>query len=272
MNRILQLARALVPKPCRIRIKYAYLKRKYRGKAFYCPVCNSHTRLQKQLGFDLEVIRKQRIVGAGVRDALCPVCNASDRIRLLYLFLRKKTRLFNDPVRLLHFAPEPSLENLIRRQHNVRYLTADLYQEGVMEKIDITAIPYPNESFDAILCNHVLEHVTEDRKAMDELYRVLRPGGWAILQVPFAQNLEETFEDPDIISREDREATFGHWDHVRIYGTDYPSRLEKAGFSVELYSWVNDPDPVFHDPKLNLNREEVVFYCRKHHEAVDVSE
>ncbi len=263
MNRFYQHARSLLPKDLRTGLKYAYLRARFRGDAYHCPLCNSDTRLQLKLGFDLEVIREKRIVGAGVRTALCPVCNASDRIRLLYLFLRSKTGLFTQPARLLHFAPEPSLEHLIRKRKNIKYLTADLYQEGVMEKIDITAIPYPDGSFDAILCNHVLEHVPEDKKAMREIYRVLKPGGWAILQVPFSLTLKDTFEDPTVTGREDRELTFGHWDHVRIYGLDYPQRLEKAGFTVDIFSWVKDPDPTFHDPRLNLNREEVIFFCRK---------
>ena len=263
MNKFLQWLKSLVPRAARTRIKYTVLGMKYHGSTYHCPLCNSDTRLQKALGFDLDVIREKRIVGAGVRNALCPVCNASDRIRLLYLYLRNRTGIFSEPTRLLHFAPEPSLEYLFRKQKNIRYLTADLYQEGVMEKIDITAIPHPDASFDAILCNHVLEHVPEDQKAMGELFRVLRPGGWAILQVPFSLTLEETYEDPTVLSREDREVRFGHWDHVRIYGTDYPKKLEKAGFRVEVFSWADDPDPAFHDPKLNLNREEVIFFCSK---------
>ena len=263
MSSTLQNLKALFPKNFRTGVKYSLLRVKYAGNAYHCPVCSSKTRLQKELGFDLKVIQEKRIVDAGVRKALCPVCNASDRIRLLYLFLSTKTGIFREPLRLLHFAPEPSLEYILRKQKNISYLTADLYQEGVMEKIDVTGIPYPDHFFDAILCNHVLEHIPDDRLAMSELFRVLLPGGWAILQVPFSQVLDNTYENPAVITPGDRETTFGHWDHVRIYGLDYPARLEGAGFEVKAFSWVRDPDPVFHQPKINLNPEELVFFCRR---------
>ena len=263
MNSMFHYLKSLFPKSLRTNVKYLFLKARYRGDTYHCPVCRSGTSIQKELGFDFDVIREKQIVGAGVRTALCPVCNASDRIRLLYLFLKQKTRLFSDPVRLLHFAPEPSLEHIIRKHKHIRYLTADLYQEGVMEKIDITDIPYPDGSFDAILCNHVLEHIPDDARAMKELFRVLAPGGWAVLQVPFSRILEKTFENDEVIEKKDRESVFGHWDHVRIFGLDYPKRLEAAGFKVEPFYWTKDPDPVFHDPKLNLNKDEPVFFCRK---------
>jgi predicted SAM-dependent methyltransferase len=174
-----------------------------------------------------------------------------------------KTNLFRDPLKMLHFAPEPSLEYIIKKHKNIGYLTADLNQEGVMEKIDITQIPYPDDSFDVILCNHVLEHIPDDRLAMREIYRVLSPGGWAVLQVPVAKNLDTTYENSGVTSKEEREKFFGHWDHVRIYGKDYTGRLENSGFEVEEFSWTDDPEKAFHDPRLNLNRDEVVYYCRK---------
>lgn len=263
MNRLKPILKKLVPERYQAGLKYSALRIKYRGKKYYCPVCRSQTRLQWPLGFEFEVIREKEIVGAGVRTALCPVCNASDRIRLLYLFLVNKTNLFRDRLKLLHIAPEPSLEHILKRQGNIQYLTADLYQEGVMEKIDITNIPYPDNTFDAILCNHVLEHIPDDALAMKELFRVLSPGGWAILQVPISKTLKDTYEDPEVVKKEDREITFGHWDHVRIYGQDYPDRLKKAGFRVEQFSWTSETDNSFHDPKLNLNRDEVVFFCTK---------
>lgn len=263
MNSLKRVVKGIIPERFRPWIKLYALRFIHYGKHYYCPVCNSHTRHQKTLGFDFPVIVEKNIVGAGVRAALCPVCHSSDRIRLLYLFLRQKTNFFKDPLSLLHFAPEPSLQLIIEGQKNIQYLTADLYQENVMEKIDITSIPYPDHSFDVILCNHVLEHIPDDRKAMKELYRVLKPGGWAILQVPVSNTLETTFEDPGITSENDRERVFGQRDHVRIYGKDYVDRLNQTGFMVEEFSWVNDPDNSFHDPRINLNKEEVVYYCQR---------
>lgn len=263
MNKPKELVKRIIPVRFRPWVKKNALRLAYYGNRYYCPLCNSHTRIQKVLGFDFPVITKENIVGAGVRNALCPVCNSSDRIRLLYLFLRLKTNLFADQLSLLHFAPEPSLQKIIEGHKNIQYLTADLYQEDVMEKIDITAIPYPDDSFDAILCNHVLEHIPDDKKAIQELYRVLKPGGWAVLQVPLSTTREKTFEDSGVTQEKAREQIFGHRDHVRIYGKDYTNRLEDAGFSIREFNWNHDPDMAFQDPRLNLNGEESVFYCMK---------
>ncbi len=263
MSKIRALLKRFIPEKYRTDLKYTILRIKYSGRNYHCPVCRSYTRIQKPLGFEFDVIREKQIVGAGVRIALCPICNASDRIRLLFLFLKYKTGLYTEPTRLLHFAPEPALEHILKKQKNIDYLTADLYQEGVMQKIDITAIPYPDQSFDAIICNHVLEHIPDDKKAMHELYRVLSKGGWAVLQVPASKILEKTEEDATVIEPADRERIFGHRDHVRIYGRDYPDRLRQAGFKVEKFSWVEETGPEFRDPNFNLNKDEVIYFCRK---------
>jgi len=263
MNSLFEKLKRNISKDYRRKIKGLVYPVRYYGNRYYCPLCKSRTRLQLPLGYDFDVIREKKIIGAGVRTALCPVCNSSDRIRLLYLFLTKHTRLFSESTSLLHFAPEPSLEHIIRKHKHIKYLTADLYEEEVMEKIDITDIPYPDGTFTAILCNHVLEHIPDDAKAMEELYRVLAPGGWAVLQVPISGVLEQTYEDNTVVSQEERELKFGQKDHVRIYGQDYSNRLKDAGFIVEPFRWTEDNDPVFQDPSLNLDKEETVFYCRK---------
>ena len=149
----------------------------------------------KLIGFDFPVIRKKQIVGGGLRNAQCPVCRSSDRVRLLFLFMKKRTDIFTKKTRFLHIAPEKPLERIFRNCENISYLTADLEKDNVMEKMDITNIHYSDDYFDAIICNHVLEHINEDIKAMKELYRVLKPGGWAILQVPFSKIMDTTFED-----------------------------------------------------------------------------
>jgi len=263
MNSLKNILKAIIPLQFRPWIKRFVLRIAYFGNRYYCPVCKSHTRLQKPLGLDFPVIKEKQIVGAGLRIALCPVCNSSDRIRLLYLFFKLKTNLFRDPLRLLHLAPEPSLQQIFEKHKNIQYLTADLHQEDVMEKIDITHIQYPANTFDAIICNHVLEHIPNDALAMTELYRVLKPKGWAVLQVPVSKVLKSTFEDPSITDEADREILFGQKDHIRIYGIDYRERLAKAGFTVLEFSWVQDQKPIFQNRKINLNRDEVVFYCLK---------
>lgn len=132
----------------------------------------------------------------------------------------------------------------------------------VMIRMDITDIATPDNQFDCIICYHVLEHVPDDVKAMRELLRVLRPGGWAILQSAVRQNLDKTYEDPNIVSPEERRQVFGHRDHVRIYGRDYKDRLERAGFTVRLDNYVKELE----DDKIkefDLPENEIVYFCAK---------
>lgn len=164
-------------------------------------------------------------------DARCPACGSLERHRFLLVFLRTKTDFFDStPKRFLHIAPEKSLGKIFASACGSGYLSADLNDPTAMEKMDITDIRHPDDSFDAIYCSHVLEHVPDDRKAMRELCRVLRPSGFAILNVPVL--IKETFEDPSIVDPVDRQRVYGHFDHVRNYGRDYKDRLVESGFEV----------------------------------------
>lgn len=260
---IKDLTKAIIPKKLRPWVDLLVRKVYFGGFRYYCPLCKSHVKLLKPLGFDFPVIKEKQIIGGGLRDAMCPVCRSSDRVRLLYLFLKNRTDIFSNKTRLLHIAPEKSLERIFQKSGNIDYLTADLEKVNVMVKMDITNIQYPENSFDAIICNHVLEHIPEDLKAMKELYRVLKQGGWAILQVPISKILETTFEDPSVTTEVDREKVFGQKDHVRIYGKDYTDRLKKAGFEVEIYKWGEDIELDNPNNKMGLNVDELVFCCRK---------
>jgi SAM-dependent methyltransferase len=151
----------------------------------------------------------------------------------LWLYLKERTPLLTEPLSLLHIAPETFLGRTLRALPNIDYLSGDLESPAAMVKMDITDIQYPDASFDVILCNHVLEHVPADRQAMRELYRVLKPGGWAILQVPIDESRAETLEDPTIVTPEARQQYYGQYDHVRLYGRDYAERLSEVGFRVE---------------------------------------
>ena len=253
----------LIPARFRRWVKKSLLRIIYYGNRYYCPVCNSNTKTQKPLGFDFPVIKEKQIIGGGVRNVLCPVCISSDRTRLVYQFLKNKTNLFSKQTKLLHIAPEPQLARIFIKTKKIDYLTADLMMENVMVKMDLTNIQYSDHTFDAIICNHVLEHIPDDRIAMRELYRVLKPGGWAILQVPISKILKETFEDIKVTEPDEREKVFGQKDHVRIYGQDYITRLETVGFTVKQYKWTEDPDLINPGNKLNLNKEEIIFYCTK---------
>lgn len=193
-----------------------------RGERFLCPCCGGRFRRFLSFGTD----RRRR------RDAQCPRCGALERHRLLSIYLRERTALHRDPLRVLHLAPEPSLGRGLRALPNLRYTSADLESPAADERFDICRIPYPDDTFDVVLCSHVLEHVSDDRRAMGELHRILRPGGWGVIQVPIKG--EWTFEDSTVTSERDRHRVFGQRDHVRIYGRDYYDRLREAGFAVTL--------------------------------------
>lgn len=207
-------------------------------------------------GIDVPGLSQLDVVGGGRRhDSRCPWCGATDRARLIHLYLTQILGMAFGPgrredgavepadaphdghLRLLHIAPAPPLERWLRTLHHVRYVTADLERVGVDVRLDLTRLPWAAQSFDAVLCNHVLEHVPDDRAALRELRRVLRPGGWAVVQVPLARALEATLEDPTISTADERERHYGQADHVRLYGRDYPDRLRGAGFEVETFEW-----------------------------------
>ena len=208
------------------------------GFNYKCPVCGSRLRKFLPFGYNFPVLTQENVIGAGCRSsALCPVCGSYDRERLLYLYLLLKTDVLKKQTKLLHVAPEISLSSILKKKNNIDYLTADLNSKSVMIQLDTTDIPYPDCTFDAVICNHVLEHIIDDRKAMRELYRILKPGGWGILQVPFSLSLEKTYEDYSISTPFEREQAFGQYDHVRIYAEDYFERLEEAGFQVNKFNW-----------------------------------
>ena len=141
---------------------------------------------------------------------------------------------------ILHLAPEFCLQKKLSRLQNVHYVTANLDPTQASVSMDVQFTPFRNASFDCVLCCHVLEHVPDDQKAMREMFRILKPGGWAILQVPIDNNRDETFEDVKIASPEEQERVFGGRDHVRIYGQDYKRRLADAGFTVQFDSYIKE--------------------------------
>ena len=225
---------------------YATLYRKavavwFMGNRFECPFCGKHFRKFVAAGSSQPVWREKGILGGLRKNVLCPNCHSADRERMIYIYLRDCTDLLDGTrsYKVLHIAPENNLGRVLREQSHLEYLSGDLNPKRSlnMVRIDITDIQYPENSFDVIICSHVLEHVTSDRKAMAELYRVLKPGGWAILQVPLSVTLKETFEDKSVVIEKDRERVFGQFDHVRIYAKDdYKNRLESVGFNVRVFN------------------------------------
>jgi SAM-dependent methyltransferase len=157
-----------------------------------------------------------------------------DRERLLFLYLRDHTDIFSRPQSVLHVAPERRLSQTLQAQPHLTYLSVDIASPRAMVSMDLTRTDLPDGKFDAILCNHVLEHIGDDRKAMTELFRILKPGGWAIVQVPIELDAG-TSEDASITDPAVRTRIYGQFDHVRLYGArDYPDRLASAGFAVEV--------------------------------------
>jgi SAM-dependent methyltransferase len=181
--------------------------------------------------------------------------------RLSWLFLEQKTDLFNEsPKKMLHIAPEMGLMRRFKEISNLDYLTADLHSPQCMVKMDITNIQYPENSFDVIYCSHVLEHLPNDRKAMREFERVLKPNGWAILMVPVTA--ETTTEDPLETNPAERERRFSRHDHVRRYGLDFAKRLAEEGFKVEvaLATQLASVDVIY---QMGLSERGTVFFCSK---------
>jgi len=186
----------------------------------YCPVCESSVKAFKPFGSPIRV------------DAMCPICGSLERHRLLWLYFTNETGLFDPPLKkMLHIAPEPCFSYRFADNANIDYISADLAGHAMI-KMDVTDIHSPDGTYDVIYCSHVLEHVLDDRKAMSEFARVLKPGGWAVLQVPIRSDM--TYEDPNVTDPSERERLFGQSDHVRVYGTDYRERLEESGLLVEV--------------------------------------
>lgn len=166
-------------------------------------------------------------------NVLSPSTLSLERHRLLWLYLKRETNFFTASLKVLHFAPEQAYYKRFRKLANLAYTTTDLLSPLADVKADICNLPFEENSYDVILCNHVLEHIPDDTKAMQELYRVLRPGGWGIFQIPQDLNRENTFEDDSITDKKERAKIFGQYDHVRIYGKDYFEKLRSIGFTVE---------------------------------------
>ena len=172
-------------------------------------------------------------------NVLSPSTLSLERHRLLWLYLNRETDLFERPQHLLHFAPEQCFHSRFRESENLTYTTTDLDSPLADVNADIRALPFEDNSFDFILCNHVLEHVDDDLKAMSELFRVLKPGGKAVIQVPLENDLANTFEDNSITNRKKRTEIFGQYDHVRVYGMDYFERLRSVGFKASAVDYTS---------------------------------
>ena len=219
------------------------------GNDVTCPVCESHYKKFLPYG---RVARE---------NALCPNCLALERHRLMWLFLKEKTNFFSSSLKVLHVAPEHCFIDRFEKLSNLDYITADIESPLAKIKMDVHQIPFPADTFDVIFCNHVLEHVEDDLLACSEFNRVLKPGGWGILQSPVYDH-EKTIEDKSITDPAERERLFGQRDHVRKFGKDYAERLRGSGLEIEENFFVKDlPQEIV--KRFALPENEVIFVCRK---------
>lgn len=218
-----------LPRPLLIRLSYLFKKIApivYKGNNVECPVCNRS--YSKFLSYGSSIAHRENV--------LCPGDLTLERHRLMWLYLKDHSDFFtSNKLNVLHIAPEQCFHQRFKQQENLNYLTGDLVSPIADLHFDLHQIPLEENRFDVVFCNHVLEHVNDANQCMRELYRVMKPGGWGIMQVPQDFVREITFEDSSITSEEDRERYYWQKDHVRLFGKDYPNWLENAGFNVEVF-------------------------------------
>lgn len=244
----------LVPRPLLIRLSYVarpFLALSLRGDTYQDPIDGKT--FKKFLPYGYENQRE---------NVLSPSTLSLERHRLLWLYLKNETDFFKAPKKVLHFAPEQAFYKRFRAMKNLDYTTTDLNSPLADVKADICDLPFEDDSYDVIFCNHVLEHIPDDTKAMQELYRILKPGGMAILQIPQDLQRAQTFEDNSITDRNERAAIFGQYDHVRIYGRDYFDKLRTIGFKVHEVDYTAQLDAAEVD-KYRLAKGEILPVCFK---------
>ncbi|MDX1762452.1 MAG: methyltransferase domain-containing protein [Christiangramia sp.] len=254
MNNLFKLALNSIPRPVLIRASYLvrpFLKIYLKGNRYTDPIDGSSFKKFLPYGYE-----KQR------ENVLSPSTLSLERHRLLWLYLKNETDFFTSQHKVLHFAPEQAFYKRFRNLSNLDYTTTDLNSPLADVKADICNLPFENESFDFILCNHVLEHIPDDKKAMQELYRILKTGGTAILQIPQELDRAETFQDDTITDPGERAKIFGQYDHVRVYGRDYFDKLRAIGFKVKEADYTNKLSKAEID-KFRLSPGEIIPVCYK---------
>lgn len=244
----------IIPRPLLIRLSYLvrpFIAFFLRGNKYTDPIDGQSYR--KFLPYGYENVRE---------NVLAPGTLSLERHRLCWLYLKKETSFFTSKLKVLHFAPEQAFYKRFRKMENLEYITTDLNSPIADVKADICNLPFTDNEFDFIICNHVLEHISDDTKAMKELYRILAPGGTAILQIPLENDRKTTFEDDSITDPKERARVFGQYDHVRIYGMDYFDKLASVGFSVQAVDYTK----TFSEEEINtyrLAKGELLPVCKK---------
>lgn len=240
-----------LPRPLLIRMSYVFrwiAPLFLKGNKVECNVCNKH--FSRFLSY-----------GATVRtNVLCPNCLSLERHRLMWMYLQNETDFFTKDKTVLHIAPEQCFLKRFKGMKNLKYTTADIVSPIADVKMDLHHAPFEDNSFDVIFCNHVLEHVDDDKQCMRELYRIMKPGGFGIFQVPIDYSRETTYEDKNIITPEDREKHFWQKDHMRLFGRDYNKQLETVGFKVECNTMAKT---AANADRYRLMKEEILYISRK---------
>ena len=251
MKRFFKLILNTIPRPLLIRLSYIVrpiLAFFLRGNKFTDPIDGKSFKTFLPYGY-----------GTQRTNVLSPSTLSLERHRLLWFYLQNETNFFSEKLKVLHFAPEQAFYKRFKKLDNLNYVTTDLNSPLADVKADICNLPFKNNEFDVIFCNHVLEHIPDDTKAMKELYRILKPNGWGIFQIPQDLNRKTTFEDNTITDKKERAKIFGQYDHVRVYGLDYFDKLRSIGFRVEEVDYTN-----------TLSSEKIEKYCLAKGEIIPV--
>lgn len=242
MKKLFKIILNTIPRPVLIRLSYVarpILAFILKGNNYTDPIDGKSFRSFLPYGY-----------GNQRNNVLSPSTLSLERHRLLWLYLKNETNFFTDHLKVLHFAPEQAFYKRFKKLKNLDYTTTDLISPLADVKADICNLPFEDNSYDVILCNHVLEHIPDDTKAMQEVYRVMKPNGWGIFQIPQDLSKETTFEDDSITDKKERAKIFGQYDHVRVYGRDYFDKLRAIGFKVEAVDYTH-----------KLSKAEVEKYC-----------
>ena len=254
MKKVFKFILNTIPRPILIRLSYVIrpiLAFALKGKKYTDPIDGKSFKKFLPYGY-----------GTQRNNVLSPSTLSLERHRLIWLYLNNETDFFTAPKKVLHFAPEQAFYKLFRNQKNLDYTTTDLFSPLADVKADICDLPFKDNSYDVILCNHVLEHIPDDKKAMQELYRVLKPGGMGIFQIPQDLNRATTFADDSITDQKERAKIFGQYDHVRIYGRDYFDKLRSIGFIIIEEDYTKKLDAALVE-RYCLAKGEIIPVCYK---------
>ena len=251
MKKFFKLILNIIPRPILIRLSYIVrpvLAFILKGNTFTDPIDGKGFKTFLPYGY-----------GTQRNNVLSPSTLSLERHRLLWLYLKNETDFFSAEKSVLHFAPEQCFLKRFKNLKNLDYTTTDLESPIADVKADICNLPFEDNSYDIILCNHVLEHIPDDTKAMQELYRVMKPGGYGVFQIPQDLSRQTTFEDDSITDKKERAKIFGQYDHVRVYGFDYFNKLREAGFMVNEVDYT-----------ATLSEEDIKKYCLAKGELIPV--